>query len=268
MLKSRASRFVWAVNGYLLLALLIFALGQVVLSSGLLRPKPEPFERGMIVGQAAQLSRALDIDVQHPEYETPSRVGNSSYFSSSVYVMDKNMPREVREAIASAGDISRDMIGARINILFFDEGTRTVNRLLPSFGYIDLADVPRGQSGRDGAVQHRQYIVYRIADRDTNGDGRINDSDDMAYYTSDLSGSNLQRVTPKGLRLETHWFSEDYSQIFFEQVEVEPGEFVPGTDYALRHRHIFVYDVDQGIFGSFDALQQEFNRLQEEFREG
>jgi hypothetical protein len=267
MLKARANRFIWAINGWLLFALLLVALGHEVGQNVLPMFRAE-HARGMVVGQPAEVARAMNVAIQHLEYDRPERVGSSNYFAAAVYVMDKKMPREVREAIERAGDISPGLVGALINVLFFDAGRSDVRRLLPHNAYIDHMDSPSPPRGQAGRPHEREFIIYRIAMRDTNGDNRINDRDEMVYYISDLGGRGLRQITPDGLELGHYWFSEDFSEIFFEKVMVDETELVPGHDYFLKERRVHFYDMRTGRFESFDALQEEFRKVEAEFLAG
>ena len=160
--------------------------------------------------------------------------------------MDKDMPEEVKAVINSAGDVSRNMIGARVNALFFNEDRSEVHKLLEQNGYIHFVDTPviyydvrRPDSGKNT----RNYIVYQIATRDTNNDRRINEDDAMAYYLSDFSGKELKQISPDSLHLTNHWFATDYSEICFEEIIEDSTETVEVFDYKLQERKLYYYNV-------------------------
>lgn len=46
-----------------------------------------------------------------------------------------------------------------------------------------------------------RYWIYRIIEKDTNGDKKINYEDATVGYLSDMSGKNLQRITPENSQL-------------------------------------------------------------------
>ena len=269
MLNSKAARFVWTLNGYLLAAVLLSALVQLAIQYGPRWNLDDELDRGLIVGETAERARSIDVSLQHLEYDRPERIAGSPYLYSSIYVVDKNLPREVRDMLAEAGDISRDMIGARINVLFFKEDRSAVHRLLDNNGYIHTLDAPFAPlrpGDREPEVSARQHIIYRIATDDTNGDGRVNRDDAMAWYVSDLSGEAVTRITPDSLELAYHWYTDDLTEIYFEEIVEDPMELIDGTDYHLRERRLYYYNFRSGRFGAFDGLQESFREIEREFR--
>jgi len=261
-IKSKTTRFVWTINGYLFLVLLLSALWQLLTDIDFTGFNSAEHERGLIVGNAADVVRNLDISVQHLEYDRPTHIANSPYYYSSVYVMDKDMPESVKDAISSAGDISRALIGAQINVLFFKEDRSEVHKLLEHNGYIHKIGTPPNRS--DGFLQN--YLIYHISLRDTNGDSRINQDDAMAYYLSDLSGKVLRQITPDSLQLSDYWFSSDYSEIYFEELIEDSLESIDG--YQLQKRKLYYYNVESEQFGGFNALQDVFAEIEAEYSGG
>lgn len=267
MFDNRLVRGVWAANGFLLACVLIALLAQLAVQYGepvverMLRE--EPPERGMIVGDAANVARELRVNPQHLEYDTPTRVGDSPYFYAPVYVIDRELPDEVKDAIESAGDISRSLLGARINVLFFREDGSEVRRLIPRNGYVDQIRLPTSHNYRDDSKP--PYLLYQIAMEDTNGDNRVDGEDDRAYYTSDLSGGNFRQITPDSLDLDGHWISQDFQTIFFEEVVDQEEQNVDGYRYTLQDRRTYTYDVRRGEFRPFDELHDAFAEIERAF---
>ncbi len=268
MFNSKATRFVWTLNGYLLLLVLFFVLGQIGKDIGLPWSNATHHERGLIVGEAAEVARQLKVSVQHLEYDRPEHVSDSPYYFSSVYVMDKNMPEEIKEIISSAGDVSRNMIGARINVLFFKEDRSEVHKLLEQNGYIHTIDVPSQRYGTkttESVEDLPNYILYQIVTQDTNGDHRINQDDAMAYYLSDLSGKKLKQISPDRLHLTDHWFATDFSEIYFEEIIEDPTETIEGFEYRLQERKLYYYTIQSDQFGAFDELQNVFREIEADY---
>ena len=272
MFRQKASKLVWTINGYLLLLFLIAAIwviGADVISN--LRREAIPVERGAIVGEASRVAQRLAVTPQHLEYDHPERVADSKYFLSSVYVMDKELPPEVQKAIESSGDVSRNLIGARVNVLIFSEDRTEVTKLIDGFGYINRIANPRVvQRYRQSSpeVGLPQHILFEIALRDTNGDQRINAEDRMAYFLSDYSGKNLRQITPDSLNLVEHWYTSDNQGIFFEEVVVGSTEKIYGVEYTLDERRLYYYDLESEQFEAFDELQVVFEEVIEEYKAG
>lgn len=263
------SKRVWAINGYLLLVVLVallWRIGADLLPS--LGQELATIERGALVGEAAQVARQLESLPQHLTYDPPERIADSEYFLTSIYVMDKELPPPVQAALETAGDISRNMIGARVNVLIFSEDRREVNKLLDGFGYIHRVEYPRARRTAPQMATRPQHLLFEIATDDTNGDHRINEADRMAYYLSDFSGKNLRQITPDTLDLGRYWYTRDHQGLFFEEVKVGPEARVYGVTYTLDERRLYYYDLQTGQFAAFERLQQTFEEVLAAFQVG
>ena len=270
MLNSKASRVVWSVNGYLLLILLV--AGIIALGSDLLprlTSDDSPHERGALVGEASEVAQALEVSPQHLEYDRPQRVAESPFYVSSVYVVDREIAAEVLEAIESAGDISRNMIGARINALFFSGERGEAYPMLDRVAYIARVELPQHMRSRGASTESLpEHLLFEIAMEDTNGDQRINDSDRSAFYLSDYSGKDLRQITPDSLKLDDYWYSPDGSGIFFEEVIVGETERVYGMEYTLDERRLYHYDLASDVFEPFTELQEAFEQVKQQYGAG
>ncbi|GAB5519622.1 MAG: hypothetical protein RhofKO_18730 [Rhodothermales bacterium] len=206
---------------------------------------------------------------QHIEYGRSERVADSPYFLSPVYVVDRELSPEVQRAIESAGDVSMNLIGARVNALVFSEDRTEVTTLIDGFGYINYIGNPMVvQRDLSPSAQAYEYLLFEIALTDTNGDQRINAEDRMAYFLSDYSGRNLRQITPDSLTVERHWFSADDRGIFFETLTVGPEEEIYGVTYTRDVRKVYHYDLETEQFEAFDALQAAFEDMVAAYRTG
>ncbi|MEP4923486.1 MAG: hypothetical protein ABJ048_04160, partial [Balneola sp.] len=220
--KSKFMKIVWGFNGIALALILILAIPQAVGEYNrqfLSNSNYQENERGLIVGEKAEKAGKLDIDLQHLMYERPQKIDSTEFYYSSVIVQDKDLPQQVIDDINSAADISPYMVGARINIIFFNEDRSEVRRLLPTNGYI--SDVSIGSEistyyGSDDAFYN--FNLYSIALSDDNGDGRVNGNDIMPYYISNLDGTELRQITPDSLTLDSYWISDNENEIYFDRV--------------------------------------------------
>ncbi len=265
MFSSKSTRIVWTVNGYLLLlafvAVLVLLLAELRIDHWFHRSP----DRGLVEVPAGDSLRARAAASQHLEYDRPTRIGDTPVFYSSVYVIDTRHTEAFLEAEQSMEEVGPDVVGERINVLFYDEQTRTARPLMESNAAILTVDAPsRERYGRDQEAMQQPFILYRIALRDTDGDKRINDQDASRFYLSDLSGRNLRPITPDGLDLSYHWFDDDSSSIWFEE-RTPIGENAPGTDHPLINRRVYRYDVAAATWDSFDALQQAFDTIRDAY---
>ena len=102
--------------------------------------------------------------------------------------------------------------------------------------------------------------------KDTNGDSRINSEDTSSYYISDLSGKNLKKITPDSLSLESYWFSDNYDIIYFEDIIKRDKIKAYGSEYQIKDRKIYYYDINTGEFSIFKELQDKFAEIQSNFK--
>ncbi|MEP5943357.1 MAG: hypothetical protein ABJ356_02290, partial [Balneola sp.] len=136
--KSKVMRIVWGFNGIALSIVLIMIIPQgfYELKRTFFNDSYNENDRGLIVGKKAERAGELNIDLQHLMYVRPVKIDSTDFYYSSVVVQDKELPQQVIDDINSAADISIFMVGARINIIFFNEDRTEVRRLLPANGYI------------------------------------------------------------------------------------------------------------------------------------
>lgn len=272
MFKSKFNKIVWSINGIGILILLILALYNVIKETlpdlGIGR-KPK-FDRGIIVGKAAEKSEELKLDIQQLTYSRPSKIENSQYSLSEISIVDKDIPKEIKDELQRANDYPR--IDATINVLFIKNDRTEVNVLLKHNAYIGIIDYPtksfryRYRNDDDDNLKKQKIILYNISIKDTNGDSRINSKDSSSYYISDLSGKKLKKITPDSLSLNSYWFSDDYDIIYFE--DIIKGEKIRayGLEYQIKNRKIYYYDINTGEFSIFKELQDKFSELQNNFK--
>ena len=265
--KSKFMRVVWTFNGVGLAVLILIAIISEVPFEYLTSLfEEEQVEKGLIVGKKATKAEELDIDLQHLIYERPSKIDSSDFYYSPVIVMDKKLPQEVINDLNSAADISIYMIGAAVNIIFFNEDRSVVRRLLPSNGYIKehLIGGERYSLYSDKRSNF-PFALYRVALSDDNGDSRINSEDNMPYYLSDLDGTNFRQITPDTLKLDSYWFSENYNEIYFDEIIEDKNSPLVLENYYAKTRQVYYYNLLTNEFRKFDELQNEFDDIQNSF---
>ena len=181
-----------------------------------------------------------------------------------------NQLREVIDDINSAADISIFMVGARINIIFFNEDRTEVRRLLPANGYISDVSIGSEISSYYGSNNtFYDFNLYSIALSDDNGDGRINENDNMPYYISNLDGTDLRQITPDSLKLDSYWISDNENEIYFDRLIEDTSKPLIGNgrrNYFEKTRIVYYYNRKTNEFKLFDELQSEFDSIQESFK--
>ncbi|WP_421773097.1 hypothetical protein [Gracilimonas sp.] len=265
--RSKFMRVVWTFNGIglavLILVAIISEIPYKVLTSFF---EEDQVERGLIVGKKANKAGELNIDLQHLIYERPSKIDSSDFYYSPVVVMDKKLPQKVLNDINSAADMSIYMIGAAVNIIFFNEDRTVVRRLLPSNGYISEHLIGGERySPYGGKRSNFPFALYRVALSDDNGDSRINGEDNMPYYLSDLDGTNFRQITPDTLNLDSYWFSDNYNEIYFDEIIVDKNSPLVLENYYEKTRQVYYYNLLTNEFRRFDELQNEFDDIQNSF---
>ncbi len=265
---NKLTRIVWSINGYLLLALLAIGLGQLVTEKVSDWGRLSAIDTGIVVGDIPSSRDSLSGGVQHLEYDSPTRIEGSDYYFSPVYVMDTDVTDDVlaqlEEVVSSAGDVPRRLLQARVNVLFFKSDLSDVRALFSNPAYIDEIAAPQHTAiHRGNQVEYPlgNRMLYKLALRDSNGDHRLNEQDDMAYFLSDSSGRDLVQITPDSLIISRYWFLEGTGHIAFESLETGTVEAVQGFRYQKRTRRIYTYDLETGTFESFDELQNVFDKI-------
>ncbi|RNC85215.1 MAG: hypothetical protein ED557_00095 [Balneola sp.] len=261
-------KFVWTFNGIGLAVLIVISIIDIL-------PfhrvgywfESDTSEKGLIVAKKAERAEQLNIDLQHLIYDQPTSIKNSEFYYSPVIVQDKDLPRDVVDMINSASDISIYMVGAAINVIFFNKDRTEVRRLLPNNGYIHSFTI----GSREGRYysqdeEHLPFAIYKIALADNNGDSRINDKDFTPYYISDLDGTNLRQITPDSLDLRQIWFSDDYNEIYFDRVLEDRDSPLAYRNHFEKTRIIYYYNINRDEFKMFDELQNEFLDIQNSFK--
>ncbi len=265
MFTSKAMRIVWGTNGVLLLLVLLLVLFAIIKESVPLL-FPEKRDIGVIVGAKAQKAQELNVDLQHLMYDTPRKISGSEYYFAEIVVIDKALPDRVKDMLQMANDIYTEMVGAVVNVIFFNEDRTEIHKLLDTYGYIKRIDKPHGNFGSTEEPEKvmRDFILYEMALKDTNDDGRINAKDSLAFFITGLDGKNLKQITPFSLQFTNYSFSNDYKEIYFERIEQHEDKDVYG--FFLRSRGLYFYNFKTGKFGRFEALDEMLQEVKQEFK--
>jgi hypothetical protein len=220
---DRVLRWVWLINGVLLLALLVFGAGFVALGAlsgrGGGSPAASP-EQGADSLRTVEGRVPIRYDPPVPVRGAGTRVvlvrqGTGYTYSST------------------ASSTSTGGGGAVVNVAFLEGGGARL--LLDRPGFIRRVRFPGhdpAEAASDGALR---WIVYEMALRDTNADSTVDDRDRRSLYVTDLGGRGLRRVLPEGYELRD-WAGQPDGSLVATGLELAPA---PGG--RMRQR-AFVLD--------------------------
>jgi len=100
------------------------------------------------------------------------------------------------------------------NVVFYDTKTGESHLLLDRRAVICRYIAPQVQDQK--VAKAPRYLLFAIADSDTNGDGVINEKDALILYVCDPSGHNLIPVTPAMTQFQNVTADADDSAIYVQ----------------------------------------------------
>ena len=189
---QRLSRWVWLINGLILLATLVVVgvtllFGWITYGRGAASPDAE---KPVVADSPAVPPPAI-------RYDPPQELPGTSV--RMVLVREgRGLPTPPIPPAASYR-----AAGAVVNVAFLDADGR--GRLLfdrpVRIGAVSFPGAPAWLAGplEPGAAQG--HIAYAVIDADTDGDGRVGEMDDVRLYASALDGAGLRSLLPDGHRL-------------------------------------------------------------------
>ena len=99
------------------------------------------------------------------------------------------------------------------NLIFYSKKDASTNALLDRKAIIKSFDlIEKKIIGQPT----KRFWLYRIIDKDTIGDDKLNYQDATIGYLSDLSGRNLQKITPDNTQLNSWKIVQSTGAIFLE----------------------------------------------------
>jgi hypothetical protein len=137
-------------------------------------------------------------------YESNSRM-KSSYGSSSVNRISYSVSNYNRFEIT----------GFLQNIYFQHIDSTSTKPLTDSKVVIQTATFLNTISDKT----KKQILVYTLADKDTNRDGKVDSSDIKALYLSDISGSDFTKISPELQELVDWNLIESKNRLYFRTIE-------------------------------------------------
>ncbi|MEO1430692.1 MAG: hypothetical protein AAFV71_16830 [Cyanobacteria bacterium J06633_8] len=99
------------------------------------------------------------------------------------------------------------------NLIFYSKKDASINTLLDKNAIIKSFDlIEKKTIGQPS----KKFWLYRIIEQDTNKDNQLNYQDATIGYLSDLSGRNLQQITPNNTQLNDWNVVQSTGAIFLE----------------------------------------------------
>jgi hypothetical protein len=228
---DRVLRWVWLINGVLLLTLLLFGAGFILV--GALAGRSGGTTPSTAGGDSTRAPRASEAI----RYDPPQQVRGGS----SRLVLIRRGSGYSYSSTASAASAGGE--GAVVNVAFLDgAGARL---LLDRPAFVRRVRFPGDEAAQPGAGTDLRWIVYEMALRDSNGDRAVDDRDRRGLYVTDLEGRTLRRVLPEGFELRDWAAQADGSLLV-------TGLDLGAADGSLRQR-AFVLD-REGTVRAYAAL--------------
>ncbi len=206
---------VWLVNG---LVLLISALayvgiqGAVYMHRWRLRPRPMP---------GANLTSRADALVSqklHPSF--PRAVGTTDWTVIPLAVQDLSRPApradyDRADLLQMAAPPSLHSFAlvtepGIMNLLFARKDGSDPHLLLDRPAHITAAELLERQNG---SWSNDPFLVYRLALRDSDGDGRLTRRDRDDLWLSDVDGRGMRAVTDSTLQVLQYRLTDDRTKL-------------------------------------------------------
>ena len=167
---------------------------------------------------------------EQPQSQPNIAYGNLVIKEQSDYLMipvgqeERNQKRE--NSLDYSGYSQRD--GNLHNIIFYNKENGETHLLLNKKAFINSFDLLETKTV--GKPPTRVWL-YRIIDQDTNADKKLNNEDAMIGYISDLSGKNLQQVTPNNTKIINWVIVPSQNAIFLKIIkDSDNDKKFTGTD--------------------------------------
>jgi hypothetical protein len=234
---DRVLRWVWLINGVLLLVLLMGSAVFVAIGalSGL--------GGGGSPGASAKPADSTATAERAPiRYDLPVMVRGTD---TRLVLVRRGSGYEYSRTASSA---SAGGEGPAVNVAFVD--TRGARLLLDRPAFIRRVRYP-GRASEAPADSALRWIVYEMALKDTNGDGQVDDRDRQSLYVSGLDGSGLRQVLPEGYEIRDWAPQPDGSLV------------ATGLELATMRQHAFTVDPAGAVrpYAALDSIAVRAARI-------
>jgi len=243
---ERLLRWVWLVNGVLLLALLVLG---VVFTAG-------AWIVDLTAGGEGAVSVAPKRDAGAEEPRTALRYGApETVRGSATRIVLIRRGQAGRASSVGYGSSSPERgEGPIVNVGFVDAGGGRL--LLDRPGYVASVRWPGSTTQPAGTTGDTllRSVVYEMALEDGNGDGRLDHRDPGALYLSALDGTGLRRVLPAGFTLRG-WEVREDGYLFVSALQAPAGGRGGGDEDRLPQRAFLVgADGEARPYAALDSL--------------
>lgn len=137
----------------------------------------------------------------------------SDYLMIPVYVTDSSQEQEGKLNLLRSYE--KDSIPLH-NIIFYHKQDGVNHLLLNKKAIINSFDLLETKISNKSPTR---FWLYRIHDQDTNQDKKLNSEDALIGYLSDLSGKNLQQITPNNSQIINWVLVASQNAIFIKIVK-------------------------------------------------
>ena len=140
----------------------------------------------------------------------------------SIYSRDKNVAYdsfsskgESQQSFAVSDNNEFQITGYLQNIKFQEIGKDSIKALTDKQILIETATYLKNIADKT----KKQFLVYTLADADTNKDGKIDSNDIKTLYISDINGSNFTKLSQDFQELINWNCMESTSRLYFRTIE-------------------------------------------------
>lgn len=211
-------------------------------------------------------SRKAGITVTPNAQVSPPQIGYGSLIisdKSDRVIIPVGILVNSSRSIASMSDYSDPLVVT--NLVFYDRIKNTSELLLDRKAVISQFEMLGTENQQDKARSEAiavpnkpQVLIYKIIEKDTNGDGALNDEDASLGYLSNLNGKELRSITPENTQLSRWSFYAKPQSIFLEiqQDSNSDNKFAEANDSKI----LYSYNLARK---KLQKLTPENHRLQE-----
>ena len=86
----------------------------------------------------------------------------------------------------------------------------------------------------------KQFLIYEMRDRDTNGDENLDGEDANSLYISNINGENFRKLTPEGQHLLQLTVVDEMNRLYFKTSEDSNGD---GQFDNNDRQHVYYVDL-------------------------
>lgn len=252
-ITNKFIKFLIILNGIMLPFLVGFGIYQIVKE---FFPKQNNEAKGIIVGEVLQEAKKDSLALQGLKYNTPIELYNSKNTYLPISLMTYKEEKQINKFRSLANDVG-DALLKYVNVIFLDENYQVVTSLLDKKASIlDIEVQRKDYKYKNNEVDKTvKFIVYLIAFKDSNNDGKLNSIDNHDLYISDLNGENLKRIS-KEIDIKRFEFIKSNSQIFIKY-----------TDRAIvteehKKQKFAIYDIKSMKFLNMSSIDKELDKIE------